>query len=120
MKNVLLIDPARAVRDTYSELVRQAGHGVYACKSAEEGLHFISEANKPDLVVVNIRQPNMTGIAFCEQVKNLCANVPIIAMSGPRDTTWLAEAGRVQVEAWLVQPAEPESFLNTIQAVLSR
>jgi len=119
MKNVLLIDPNRAVRETYSDLIRQAGHAVLARQCGEEGLRVIEAGHKPDLVVVNIRLPHMTGVALCEAVKKKWEDVPIIAMSGPRDVAWLSEASRINFEAWLVQPAEPEVFLNIIQAMLN-
>lgn len=118
MKTVLLIDSAPSIRVMYQEVILQAGHSAIAFRSAEEALNHLDSHGEPDLIVLNIRQPDMTGIEFCKKVKQTRREVPILLMSGLCDKHELANARNLGVEAWVLQPVEPQHFLNTIQDIL--
>lgn len=78
---VLFVDDEPAVRTTSAAVLEAAGYEVLTAPDGLEGLHTLDEA-LPDLIISDLRMPNMSGFEFLAVVRNRFPQIPTIALSG--------------------------------------
>ena len=78
---VLFVDDEPPVRITGAAVLEAAGYEVLTAADGLEGLHALDEA-LPDLIISDLRMPNMSGFEFLAVVRNRFPQIPTIALSG--------------------------------------
>ncbi len=96
MAKILVVDDERNLLKLYQQELQDDGHDVSIAVSAREGLRCFEE-NRPDLIVLDIRLPDMDGLEAIEHFMAVGRRVPVIfntAYPGFRDNylSWLADA----------------------------
>ena len=86
MFHVLVIDDDEQMQFFLNEALRRQGYAVTLRKTAEEGLQVL-RSDAPDLVLLDIRLPGMSGLEAVEEILKIDPRVPIIMMTahGTRD-----------------------------------
>ncbi|MEU7828963.1 MULTISPECIES: fused response regulator/phosphatase [unclassified Nonomuraea] len=117
---VLVVDDTPTKRYILSSWLRRAGHIVVEAAGGEEALAMLA-TNRPDLVVLDVRLPDIGGFEVCERIKANPAttSIPVIQVSGnaitSADRTEGLERG---ADAYLSEPIEPAEFAATVEATL--
>ena len=125
---VLIIDDEPDIVTYLKLLLEENGYAADAAASAEEGLALVAE-RPPDLILLDIMMPRMTGLAFYRELKQMpgFAHIPAVivsAFSRTRDfpaqqfDEFLAENDIPKPAAFIEKPIERESFLKTVEAVI--
>ena len=85
--NILIVDDTLANLDVLAGILRDEGYKVRPAPSGKLALRAI-KAEKPDLVLLDIRMPEMDGYEVCRQVKadDEYKDIPIIFISALTDT----------------------------------
>src|ERR1043166_152233 len=78
---VLFVDDEPAGRITGAAVLEAAGYEVLTAADGLEGLNALDEA-LPDLIISDLRMPNMSGFEFLAVVRNRFPQIPTIALSG--------------------------------------
>jgi CheY-like chemotaxis protein len=78
---ILFVDDEPPVRITGAAVLEAAGYEVLTAADGLEGLHALDEA-LPDLIISDLRMPNMSGFEFLAVVRNRFPQIPTIALSG--------------------------------------
>ncbi len=78
---VLFVDDEPAVRTTSAAVLEAAGYEVLTSADGLEALNALDEA-LPDLIISDLRMPNMSGFEFLAVVRNRFPQIPTIALSG--------------------------------------
>lgn len=118
--HVLVVDDTPTKRYILSSWLRRAGHRVSEAGGGEEALALIG-VSRPDLVVLDVRLPDIGGFEVCERIKAdpATASIPVIQVSGNAitvaDRTEGLERG---ADAYLSEPIEPSEFAATVSATL--
>jgi signal transduction histidine kinase/CheY-like chemotaxis protein len=80
---ILLVDDEDVVRRSAGRVVRQSGHRVLFAKSGKEALRVYTETQpRPDLVLMDLNMPGMTGDQAFEELKALDPAAPVVFVSG--------------------------------------
>ena len=80
---ILLVDDEDVVRRSAGRVVRQSGHRVIFAKSGKEALQVYTETQpRPDLVMMDLNMPGMTGDQAFEELKALDPAAPVVFVSG--------------------------------------
>jgi PAS domain S-box-containing protein len=117
--SVLVVDDTPGNRYTVSRVLRGAGMRVTEAETGAEALRF-SKA-QPDLIVLDIRLPDMTGYDVCQRLKTdpETKSIPLMYLSasytGNADRAYGLDAG---ADAYLTHPIDPPLFLATAHALL--
>jgi DNA-binding response OmpR family regulator len=118
--SILLVDDNESKRYVLSSWLRRAGHTVIEAATGQEALALLGNGDI-NVVVLDVRLPDMTGFDVCEQIKAHPAHTatPVIHVSASA----VEVADRAQglsrgADAYLVEPIEPDELLATVQAVL--
>ncbi|GHE28590.1 hypothetical protein GCM10017673_33800 [Streptosporangium violaceochromogenes] len=117
---ILVVDDTPTKLYILSSWLRRSGHQVLQATGGLEALTKVREL-RPDLVVLDVRLPDIGGHEVCEQIKAdpATASIPVVQISGaaitPADRAHGLERG---ADAYLAEPVEPDEFAATVEATL--
>ena len=121
MARILLVDNHEGVRHLLLSVLTHEHFEV--CGEAENGRQAISKVEElhPDLVVLDLLMPEMSGIEAAPQIRNLAPATKIILMSGCLPPRLGSEAARIAgAEAYVEKCAAVTDLVPTIRAVLKQ
>lgn len=116
---ILLVDDEPDVLEVYSSILRNEGYQVWEEQTGEGALRS-ALAYKPNLIVLDVTLPDISGIEVCRRIKGASQlqDVSVILMSGigtaPEDKV---EGLETQADEYLVKPVALPEFLARIRAI---
>jgi len=118
-QKILVIDDDESLRDTVALMLEQEG---YAPTLAADGRSGFEQAVllQPDLILVDLRLPGMSGVEICKQLRAAGVETPIIVLSAvvdEIDKVLLLEMG---ADDYVVKPFGARELMARIRAVLRR
>ncbi|MFI7598041.1 response regulator transcription factor [Actinoplanes sp. NPDC049681] len=121
MSTVLLVEDDPDIRHLVAYKLGKGGMDVIAVADGVAALQE-ARAHSPDLVLLDVRMPHMSGIEVCRELRAgpLAADVPIImltARSRPQDLEQGFAAGATD---YIVKPFSPRELLERVEAALAR
>jgi CheY-like chemotaxis protein len=117
---IMVVDDSATKRYLLVSWLTRAGFTVLEAETGGDALRRLREADI-DLVVLDVKLPDMSGIEVCEQIKSdpEYGVLPVIHVSAHAvdvvDRTQGLDTG---ADAYLVEPIEPDELIATAQAVL--
>ena len=121
MASLLLnVDDNEIGRYERTRFLKRAGFEVLEAGSGADALRAVREA-KPDLVLLDINLPDMTGLDVCRLIRadSLTARVPVLFLSASRladpDVVLGLEAGG---DNYLREPVDPAILVATVKSLL--
>jgi AmiR/NasT family two-component response regulator len=116
--NILIADDESIIRLGLKRILEEAGHTVYA---AENGLSALKlfEGCKPDLVILDIKMPEMDGLEVATLMLNQ-SQVPIIFLTAYGDKDLIERAARLLVMGYLVKPIKEAELLAMVEVTAQR
>jgi len=115
---ILVIDDEPAMVGAVAALVGSVGHRVTAAYDGVEGLRHY-DADRPDLVILDLAMPGMDGLAVCSELRRRGAT-PIIVLSGEGQEAAKVEALDAGADDYVTKPFGKAELLARIRAVTRR
>ena len=101
---VLLVDDDQLIRFVHHMFIERAGHEVVGVAEEETQAVKMALELKPDVVIMDIRLEDGTNGISAMQTIQETLNIPAIYISGNSDNKTMDEAGKTNMEAFLVKP----------------
>lgn len=81
-KTVLIADDDKLTREGLATMLRSAGHSVIEAEDGQQAYEMIQE-RQPDLLISDVRMPNMDGISLVEHIRKDPAvqGIPVIVLT---------------------------------------
>jgi two-component system nitrogen regulation response regulator NtrX len=117
LRHVLIIDDEKNIRAQLSGLLTDEGYGSLVADSAEAGLDLVSR-ERPDLVLLDVMLPGMTGLDALAKIREGDAELPVILMSGQASIETAVRATKLGAFDYLEKPLDPERLLVTVRNAL--
>ncbi|MEV0383940.1 SpoIIE family protein phosphatase [Nonomuraea sp. NPDC050643] len=117
---VLVVDDTPTKRYILSSWLRRAGHRVIEATGGEEALQTLA-VRHVDLIVLDVRLPDIPGYEVCERIKADPATsaIPVIQVSANAiSVSERAEGLERGADAYLAEPIEPAEFAAIVEAML--
>ena len=119
MANILIAEDERDIRDLIQFTLMFAGHKITAAANGAEALELAPKV-KPDLIMMDVRMPKMTGYEACREMKKIdeIKNVPVIFLSAKgqdEEKQTGIEAGAI---AYILKPFAPDELTRQIAEIL--
>ncbi len=76
-KKIMVVDDEEAIRMLYEEEFDDEGYDVVSCSNGNEALE-IFEKEKPDIVILDIAMPGMSGLEVLSKIKEKSPKTPVI------------------------------------------
>jgi DNA-binding response OmpR family regulator len=81
MAKVLVIDDEQGIRALLDTLLRRKGYQVIVAESGQKGLECFHREH-PDVLVLDLKMPEMDGFTVLQQVRSLDPIIPVIILTG--------------------------------------
>ena len=113
---ILVVDDESDSREFLQELLVGEGFRVVAATSGAQALTICRDQH-PDLAIVDVMMPGMTGFELCDLLRAdvACREIPIIVYSA-HETRAYSNTGLYDVA--FQKPAEPDELLEAVRALL--
>jgi DNA-binding NarL/FixJ family response regulator len=115
---VLIVDDHALVREGTAQLL-EAEIDLEVVGQAGTGERAISliESLRPDVVLIDVNLPGMSGLELARRVTSLCPEVVILIVSAYDDYAYVAEALEIGVGGYLMKTASGKEVVNAVRAV---
>jgi PAS domain S-box-containing protein len=117
---ILNVDDFEAGLYAKSRVLRLAGFEVYEARNGEDALRLIAEL-KPDLMLLDVRLPDISGIEICRRIKTDPSTSSILVIQ--TSATFTEASDRVRgleggADAYLTEPIEADELIANVRAIL--
>ena len=123
MKKILIIDDDVTFQLTMSTKLKEAGFAVLSSLDGEAGLGQ-AIAEKPDLILLDIKMPKLDGIGFLKQLQEHNAGkkmVPVFITSNLSGLDKISEGVELGVKGYIVKSDESlDTILSAVQGELTK
>jgi DNA-binding NarL/FixJ family response regulator len=118
MTKIAIVEDNRIIRESLTEFVQADPECrcVCACATAEEALKLIPK-REPDIVLMDIQLPGLSGIECTAQLKQLLPSVHIIMVTVYEDTERIFKALRAGACGYLLKRCSPEELIAAVREV---
>lgn len=121
MAHILVVEDERDIRELIQFTLSFAGHQVTQVSNGEEAVRAAQKI-KPDLIMMDVRMPKMTGYEACQQIKRIdtTQNIPVVFLSAKGQDHEIAmgiDAGAVD---YILKPFTPDDLIRRITSILEQ
>lgn len=121
MTKILIAEDEPDIRDLVAFTLRFAGYEVVTGTNGEEAVQ-IAKKELPDLILLDVRMPRMTGYEACKHIKadsNL-KDVPIVFLSAKGQESEIQSGMEAGAEEYLLKPFAPDQLTERVRSILSK
>jgi two-component system KDP operon response regulator KdpE len=118
MDRVLVVDDDVNIQKLISVNLRARNYAVEVVGSGEEALQRFAP-NDFDLIILDLVLPGLSGIAVCEQLRQL-SDIPIVVLSAHEDEELKVRALDAGADDYVTKPFSQEEMLARVRAVMRR
>ena len=121
MSTILLVEDDPDIRHLVSYKLGKSGMTVIGVADGVAALRE-ARAHPPDLVLLDVRMPRMSGIEVCRELRAgpLTADVPIIMLTARARPQDLEQGYAVGATDYIVKPFSPRELLERVETALAR
>ena len=121
MSRILVVDDDANLRDLVAIRLQKEGHRVLTAGSAGEALALVGERGAPDVVVLDVAMPGMSGFELLPALRNLdgMERLPAVFLSGRVEQRHI-DAGRRMGAAYLTKPFSANALTKTVGKLTQR
>lgn len=115
--NLLIVDDEELIRQGLKARLEYLGIDVDKIFEASNGNEAIEvvKNHTVDIVVTDIRMPDMDGLTLIREVQKIEKNIQFVVLSGYAEFTYAEQAIRLGVKSYLLKPVSNEELKNTFQ-----
>jgi two-component system chemotaxis response regulator CheY len=120
---ILVVDDAPDVRKVVQMTLTKAGYDVIEAEVGQQAIQIINEGENPllvDVIVLDIRMPNINGIEAIYYFQQQYPRVPLIVLTAYPDMEMATSLLKRGIVDYLVKPAEKENLLHAVTKAIER
>ena len=117
-RNILVVDDEPQITRVLKTTLSSHGYGIRTAADGEQALQEL-KGWSPDLVITDLRMPNMDGLALCRSIRSE-SRVPIIVLSVKGEESIKVEALDAGADDYVTKPFNINELLARVRAALRR
>jgi CheY-like chemotaxis protein len=119
-RTVLLVEDSDAIRDAFTILLEDAGYTVLGAGTGEDALRLAAE-HAPDLMLLDMGLPDMTGLEVVRQVKSVpaTAGIAVVAVTGRDEEADRRACLAAGCTAYLVKPVNTQKLVRDLPGFMA-
>lgn len=117
MFKVMIIDDEPIIRKGIRNILNWKQFGCEICAEASDGEEgrILIEKYRPDILITDIRMPEVDGLKMINDVKDIIPDCKIIVLTGYRDFDYVQEALKLGVFDFVLKPSKIEDLTAIVQ-----
>jgi DNA-binding response OmpR family regulator len=118
---ILVAEDERDIRELIAFTLRFAGFDVTLAKNGVEAVELVMTEN-PDLIILDVRMPKMTGYEACRQIKENPAtkNTPVLFLSAKGQEAEIQQGLASGAEEYILKPFVPDELVTRVKDILQK
>lgn len=118
-KTILFVDDSASVRQVMKTALTREGYDVITAEDGKDALSKL-DGKKIHLIISDVNMPNMDGITFVKQAKQLPTYkfTPVIMLTTESHESKMNEGKAAGVKAWIVKPFQPPHLLAAVSQLI--
>lgn len=117
-RNILVVDDEAQITRVLKTTLSSQGYGIRTASDGEEALQLMKDWT-PDLIVTDLRMPNMDGLQLCRHIRTE-SRIPIIVLSVKGEEKIKVEALDAGADDYITKPFSVNELLARVRAALRR
>jgi CheY-like chemotaxis protein len=121
MANILIAEDERDIRELVTFTLEYGGHKVLAVTNGEEALEA-AHRQPPDLILLDVRMPRMTGYEACRRLKAdpTLRHIPVVFLSAKGQELEVETGLEAGAAEYILKPFSPDQLNKKIAELLGR
>ena len=121
MAKILIAEDERDIRDLVAFTLRFAGHEVHAATNGEEAVQMAPQLH-PDIIIMDVRMPRMTGYEACKAMKANpdLKDIPVVFLTARGQESEIQQGLEAGAEEYMLKPFAPDQLTNRVKAILGK
>src|SRR5579871_4097869 len=125
MAHILVAEDERDIRELINFTLMFAGHTVTlaanGADAVEKATAALANNSKPDLIMMDVRMPKLTGYEACRQLKQLEAfkDTPVVFLSAKGQDEEIQTGMNVGAAAYILKPFSPDDLTRRVADILA-
>lgn len=120
-ERILVIDDDASISKLLSDVLTEEGFSVTTASCGEEGIKKVRQS-KPNLVILDLRLPDMDGFQICQTLKKdkSVSSIPIIMLTVKSTKSSTVAGLEMGADDYIVKPFNQEELVARVKTVLRR
>ncbi len=121
MAKILIAEDERDIRDLVAFTLRFAGYEVVAVENGAEAVEA-APIEMPDLILMDVRMPRMTGYEACQTIKadDRVKHIPVVFLSAKGQDLEIQAGINAGASEYLLKPFAPMELTEKIRELLEK
>ncbi len=111
---LLYVEDEAIIREQLERLLKRVVKEVVTASNGEEGLLAFKE-HHPEIIVTDIKMPQMTGLEMAREIRKLDKSIPIVITTAHSESEFLLEAIEISVSDFLLKPVDTDNLISVIE-----
>ncbi|HVU12899.1 MAG TPA: response regulator [Phototrophicaceae bacterium] len=125
MAHILVAEDERDIRELINFTLMFAGHTVTlaanGADAVEKATAALASGSKPDLIMMDVRMPKLTGYEACRQLKEIAdfKETPVVFLSAKGQDEEIQTGMKVGASAYILKPFSPDDLTRRVADILA-
>ena len=116
-KKVLVIDDELDLLSLLMGVLTDEGYQAFSAANGADGVR-LNELENPDLIILDLRMPEMDGIETLRQIRKKDGKVKVVILTGYGSPDTIRDAADLNVSEYLSKPFDNEQLLRVISETI--
>jgi len=117
VKKILIVDDDKDLCFNLSCILKEEGHEVVTASDGKQALKTLAKSS-PDLVLLDVKLPGMSGVELLEEMKKIGKNIPVIMLTASSDVKSAVKAMKLGAYDYITKPFDDEELILIIKKAL--
>jgi len=120
-RRVLIVEDERDIRELIAFTLQLGAIETLEASNGEDGVAK-ARANRPDLILMDVRMPRMTGFEACKALKADAEtkDIPVVFLSAKGQVSEIQQGMESGALEYILKPFAPDELLKQVQDILAR
>jgi CheY-like chemotaxis protein len=122
MVKILVAEDETDIRELVAfSLENIGGYQVIKARNGAEAVE-VAQAEVPDLILMDVRMPRMTGVEACAELKAIpkTKDIPVVFLSAMGQEQEIQQGMDVGAVEYILKPFAPDVLMNKVREILER
>ncbi|HML23395.1 MAG TPA: response regulator [Aggregatilinea sp.] len=121
MAKILVVEDERDIRDLIEFTLKYAGHDVVKLTNGAEAIQAVPQV-MPDLILMDVRMPRMTGYEACRVLKTMddVKHIPVVFLSAKGQQSEMDSGMDAGAYDYILKPFAPDHLIKRVAEVLAK
>ncbi|MCS7251085.1 MAG: response regulator [Anaerolineae bacterium] len=121
MAKILIAEDEKDIRELIAFTLEFGGFDVITAINGQEAVE-LARQHRPDLIILDVRMPKMTGYEACRVLKSQeeTRAIPVVFLSAKGQESEIRQGMEAGADAYILKPFAPDELIQQVHMILSR